>query len=125
MRILTDTQGAALRRTLQGHRESLILIAYIPNNLKSHMLAQDFYDVLLEAGWPVEEPSPMDLLSSDEVQIGVSDCDNPPQCARLLHNALKSLGVRTPARLVRGQQAGQDRCCLMVGNCEKPVNTGD
>ena len=125
MRILNDTQRAELRKAVQGYGECVILIAYIPSNSRSHMLAYDFHDVLLESGWIVEEPSPMDLLSSDEIQIGVSDCDNPPPCARLLQNALKSVGVRTPTRLVRGQRAGPGRCCLMVGNCENEVNLGD
>jgi hypothetical protein len=139
MRMLTDRVGAELRKALQGYskilvsefrnallgHQKLVLLANVPSDSKSHMLASDFYDVLLESGWPVEEPVPMHGLSPSEVQIGVADCDNPPRCAQFLLDALKSSGVQVPIRIVRWGKAGRDQCCLMVGNCENSLTGGE
>jgi hypothetical protein len=115
MRILTEEQGAELVKKLQGHGGCRVHITHMPKNLNSHKLAWDFYDVLLQSGGQVDEPCPMELLSSDEVQVGVADCASPPQCAQLLHDALTAVGVRTPGHLVIGYGASPDRCCLIVG----------
>lgn len=114
MRILTEEQRAELVKRLQGIGGCRVHISHMPKNLNSHRLAWDFYDVLRQPGWQVDEPCPM-KLSSDEVQVGVADCANPPQCAQLLHDALSAVGVRTPGRLVRCHRASPDRCCLIVG----------
>lgn len=115
MRILTEEQGAELLKRLQGHGGRRVHITHMPSNLTSHKLAWDLYDVLLQSAWQVDEPCPVDLLSSDEVQVGVADCENPPQCAQLLHDALMAVGVGTPGQLVRGRGASLDRFCLIVG----------
>jgi hypothetical protein len=122
MRILTERLRVGLVERLQGHGGCRVHITHMPmpNNLNSHKLAWDFYDVLLQSGWPVDEPCPVDLLSSDEVQVGVVDCSSPPQCGQSLQDALVAVGVGTPGHLVRGQGASLDRCCLMVGNIGEP-----
>jgi hypothetical protein len=120
MRILTGRQGVGLVKTLKGHGGCRVHITHMPSNLNSHKAAWDFYDVLLQSGWQVDEPCPMDLLSSDEVQVGVADCASPPQCAQLLHDGLVEVGVGTPGRLVKGYGASLDRCCLIVGNGGQP-----
>ena len=115
MRILTEKQWAELVKTLQGQGGCGVQITHMPKNLTSYKLAWDFYDLLLQPSWQVEKPCPMKLLSSDEVQVGVADCANPPRSAQLLHDALTAVGVRTPGHLVRGNGASLDRCCLIVG----------
>jgi len=125
MRILTEEQGAELVKRLQGRGGCRVHITHMPKNLDSRKLAWDFYDLLLQPGWQVEEPCAMELLSSDEVQVGVADCANPPQCAQFLHDALTAVGVRMPGYLVRGHGASRDRCCLIVGTGDQPPKTGD
>jgi hypothetical protein len=124
MRILTEDQWAELVKRLQGQGGCRVHITHMPKNLTSHKLAWDFYDLLLQPSWQVEEPCPMKLLSSDEVQVGVADCANPPRSAQLLHDAFTAVGVRTPGYLVRGHGVSVDRCCLMVGTGDRRPKRG-
>ncbi len=115
MRLLTDEQGAEVKKRLQGHSGTQVVITYVRNNLNSHKLAYDFYDVLQESGWPVEEPCPLDMVGSEEVQVAVSDYSTPPKGALLLLAVFPAAGIRTKADLVRGRLARPGGCVLMVG----------